>query len=225
MNRVYLIIFLCFLFSGSYSQDHLSVGFFGGTSQYLGDINKTHPYYKPSPSYGVGITSTHNKRYSLSVLLAHHGLKGSTADFEDVVPLPPSESPHDFTTRLLDLTASMEFNFLPYETYNIRKDNFTPFIFAGLGTNYFLSGEENQFPLIIPFGLGIKYNIFERFSVGIQWTAKKTFFDRMDGNVVNISETENGSIIHNNDWYHHAVFFISFHPFREKIYCPAYEEQ
>jgi len=225
MKSVYLIVFLCFLFSGSYSQDYLSVGFFGGTSQYLGDINKSHPYYKPSASFGVGITSTNNKRYAVSILFAHHGLRGSTADFEDFRYPGFTGETHTFHSRLVDLTATMEFNFLPYETYNIRKDNFSPFILAGLGSNYFLSGEENQFPLIIPFGLGIKYNIFERFSVGIQWTAKKTFFDGMDGDVINISAKQNGSVIHNDDWYHHAVFFIRFHPFRQKIDCPAYGEQ
>jgi len=224
MKRLYFVFLLTILFTGSYSQDHLAVGFFGGTSQYLGDINKVHPYYKPSLSYGVGVTSTSHNRYALSVIFAHHGLRGSTADFEDFRYPGFTVETDQFNARLLDLTATMEFNFLPYEAYNIRKDNFTPFIFAGLGTNYFLSGEENPFQLAIPFGLGFKYNIFERFSIGIQWTAKKTFFDGMDG-VTNISETETGSMIHNNDWYHHAVVFISFHPFRKQIDCPAYGEQ
>jgi len=223
MNRIYPLILLCLLVSQSYSQDHLSISLFGGTSQYLGDINKTNPVYKSSPSYGFGVASSKNLRYGMHLMVAHHTLRGHTGDFDDFLYPDISPTAHHFSARLIDLTVTGEFNFLPYETYNIRKRNFTPFLFAGLGTNYFLSEQENQFPLIIPFGLGIKYNIFERFSVGIQWTAKKTFFDRMDG-VVNIGETNNNSIIHNDDWYHNTVVFISFHPFRDKIDCPAYGE-
>ena len=223
MNRIYPLILLCLLVSQSYSQDHLSISLFGGTSQYLGDINKTNPVYKSAPSYGFGIASSKNLRYGMHLMVGHHTLRGHTGDFDDFIYPGISPTTHRFSARLIDITATGEFNFLPYETYNIRKRNFTPFLFAGLGTNYFLSGQENQFPLIIPFGLGIKYNIFKRFSIGIQWTAKKTFFDRMDG-VVNIGETNNNSLVHNDDWYHNAMIFISFHPFRDKIDCPAYGE-
>jgi len=223
MKIVYSFVLLCFFFSGSYAQDQLSLSLFGGTSQYLGDINKAHPYYKPSLSYGAGLTSTNHNRYALSVMFAHHSLSGDAADFPDL-NLPDGPANTSFKTTLIDFTATMEFNFLPFEAYNIRKDNFTPFIFAGVGTHHILSGEENQIPLIIPFGLGIKYNIFERFSIGIQWTAKKTFFDRMDGVQNVIDEGNDGSLIHNNDWYHHTVAFLRFHPFRQSIDCPTYEQ-
>jgi hypothetical protein len=223
MNRVFFIFLLCLFFTSSSAQDNLSVSLFGGTSQYLGDINKTNPVYKAAPSYGVGVIARKNLRFSWSFLFSYNSLKGSVNDFEDFVypDVEPYKTGNSFNARVVDLAVNMEFDFLPYETYNIRKRNFTPFVFAGLGSNYFLSGEENQFPLIIPFGLGIKYNIFERFSIGMKWTAKKTFFDSMDG-IVNINDSGNGSLMHNNDWYHHTVVFISYCPFRDKIDCPAY---
>jgi hypothetical protein len=75
--------------------------------------------------------------------------------------------------------------------------------------------------LTIPFGLGIKYNIFERFSIGFEWNFRKIFFDSMD-NVKTIKG--NTSTIHSDDWYHMGFLFISYKPFSRKIFCPAYED-
>ena len=223
MSRIHLVILFCFVFTGSLAQDNVAIGVFGGTSQYLGDLNKTNPVYKASPSYGFTIKANRGLRHTFSFRFSYNTLRGNYGDFDDFIY--PSNYidtvKSSFDARVADFSVNAEFNFLPYETYNIRKRNFTPYIFAGLGTNYFTSGEENQFPLIIPFGLGIKYNIFERFSIGMEWTAKKTFFDGMDG-IENVSLSGNGSVIHNDDWYHHAVLFITYNPFRKKIDCPAY---
>jgi hypothetical protein len=211
------------MITGAYAQDNLSVSLFGGTSQYLGDINKTNPVYKPSPNLGVAIKAHTNLRSTLGFVFSYNSLQGRVGDFDDFVHPTRDSVPNRFSEQVADFSVNMEFNFMPYEVYDIRHRNFTPYVFAGVGTNYYFSGQENQFPLIIPFGLGIKYNIFERFSVGMEWSAKKTFFDGTDG-VTNISESGDGSILHNNDWYHHAVIFISFNPFRQKIDCPTYWE-
>ena len=224
MSRIYLVPLLCLIFfTGSCAQDNIAIGVFGGTSQYLGDINKTNPVYQAAPSYGLGIKANKGLRTAVSFRISYNTLRGRVNDFSDFIYPENYVNKQEFDARVADFSVSGEFNFLPYETYNIRKRNFTPFVFAGVGTNYFIRGEENQFPLIIPFGLGIKYNIFERFSIGMEWTAKKTFFDGMDG-IENISIPATGSTIHNDDWYHHAVLFITYNPFRKKIDCPAYGE-
>jgi len=57
----------------------------------------------------------------------------------------------------------------------------------------------------------------------VKWTAKKIFYDNMDG-VENVSEIGSESIIHNDDWYHHGFLFVTFKPFRKEIECPAYEQ-
>jgi len=209
------------MITATHAQDNLSVSLFGGTSQYLGDINKTNPVYRSSPNFGAALKTHPNLRTTLGFVFSHNSLRGSVGDFNDFVH--PDTMATSFSKQVADFSVTMEFNFMPYEVYDIRHHNFTPYLFAGVGTNYYLSGQENQFPLIIPFGLGIKYNIFERFSIGMEWSAKKTFFDGMDG-ITNISETGDGSMLHNNDWYHHAVIFISYNPFRQKIDCPTYWE-
>ena len=217
-----LIIFYLFLTSVQ-AQNDLSLGFYGGTSQYMGDMNKMNPLFSPSPAFGFGIKADQGLRYSFHLMGSYNPLRGSTKYVDDYhLDLQDTEL-KSFTTSQIDFSLTTEFNFLPYESYDIRKRNFTPYVFAGLGTSYFLSGQLSEFPVTIPFGLGIKYNIFERFSIGIQWTAKKIFYDNMDG-VVNVSEEGNPSKMHNDDWYHHSFIFVTFKPFREAMDCPAYEQ-
>ncbi|MGM0496375.1 MAG: DUF6089 family protein [Bacteroidota bacterium] len=202
-----------------FSQDIISVGMGGGTSNYLGDYNKTNPFYAPSPSYGGIIKNDFGLRTSMRFSLFYENLRGSTSDFI-YLNTKPEQS---FNKSFVDMSIALEYNFLPYEMYNVKKDNFSPFVFAGVGMNYFFNSEKNKFPFTIPFGLGIKYNIFERFSIGIEWSARKLFTDTMDG-VLTVYDSENKPIIHNNDWYHMTFVFFTFKPFREKIECPAYDD-
>ncbi|MGM0530043.1 MAG: DUF6089 family protein [Bacteroidota bacterium] len=234
MNRLTLLIIFCFFLTGVHAQDDLAIGFYGGTSQYMGDMNKTNPFYAPSPAIGFGIKSDQNLRYSFQLMGSYNPLRGNPKYVKEY-NLPDKENISSFNTSQVDLSLTTEFNFLPYESYNIKKRNFTPFVFAGVGISNFLSDVPNKFPVTIPFGLGIKYNIFERFSIGIKWMTKKTFYDNMEqgagvydngkkDGVQNVSEKESQSVIHNDDWYHHGFLFVTFKPFREQIPCPTYEE-
>jgi len=223
--RQALLPFLFILMSfHSPSQEDLSIGVFGGTSHYLGDYNKTNPFYSPSVGYGFVLKNDYNKRYSLKVMVARETLQGDVNDFDDFFyPSNPGNlrTKNSFNTKFWDISATIEFNFLPYDVFNFRKENFTPFMFLGLGTDFFLTNENFNFPLTIPFGLGIKYNIFERFSIGFEWNARKVFFDSMDG-VRTIND--NISNIHNDDWYHMGFVFITYKPFAKHIACPTYED-
>ena len=202
-----------------FSQDIISVGIGAGTSNYLGDYNKTDPFYAPSPSFGGIIKNEFGVRTSLRYSFYYESLQGSTSDFL-YLNAPPKQS---FNKTFMDVSVALEYNFLPYEMYNSKKYNFSPFVFAGVGMNYLFNTEKNNFPVTIPFGLGIKYNIFERFSIGIEWSARKLFIDTMDG-VETVYDSGNEPIIHNNDWYHMTFVFFTFKPFREKIKCPAYDD-
>lgn len=221
MNKLISFLIFYFFLTNALAQDNLAIGLYGGTAQYMGDMNKMNPFFSPAPSYGFGIISDHNLRYSFQLMGSYNTLRAGTKYADQYVLPEPYES---FSRKQWDLSITAEFNFLPYESYNSRKRNFTPFIYAGLGTNFAMDQSANNFPVTIPFGLGLKYNIFERISIGIQWKAHKIFYDDMDNNVVNVWDPENRPRIHNDDWYHHAFFFLIFKPFEKIIDCPTYEE-
>ena len=201
------------------SQDIISIGMAGGSSHYLGDFNKTNPFFSPSPGFGAIVKNDLSLRTSLKFTFYYEQLNASVSDFRYL----NAGANQSFNTSFLDMSVSLEYNFLPYEAYNIKKYNFSPFVFAGIGTDYFFDSEKINFPITIPFGLGIKYNIFERFSIGFEWSARKLFVDSMD-DFTNVQDPVNDPKIHNNDWYHMAFIFFTFKPFRKKINCPAYDE-
>ncbi len=220
------VVFSLFLFFSLnvFSQEGVSLGVLGGTAHYMGDFNKTNPFYSPSIGYGLMAKFDANKRYSVKFAMIKQSLKGSMKDFEDFnYPKAPGGliTKERFKSTFWDISATLEFNFIPYDVFNPRKENLTPFVFLGFGTDFFMSDENFNFPLTIPFGLGIKYNIFERFSIGFEWNFRKVFFDSMDG--VNTIKG-NTSTIHNDDWYQMGFLFISYKPFSRQIKCPAYED-
>src|SRR6056297_3044981 len=150
MKKTFLgsLILNLFVITG-FSQDIISVGMGAGTSHYLGDYNKTNPFYAPSPSFGGIIKNEFGLRTSLRYSLYYENLQGSTSDFL-YLNTPPEQS---FNKNFIDMSVALEYNFLPYEMYNIKKYNFSPFVFAGVGMNYFFNAEKNNFPITIPFGL------------------------------------------------------------------------
>ncbi|MFO8236318.1 MAG: DUF6089 family protein [Bacteroidales bacterium] len=224
MKSFLLSSFLLLLSLSLFSQEGVSLGAVGGTAHYIGDYNKTNPFYSPSLGYGLVMKTDFSKRYSVKIMAARQSLSGDMTDFDDFnYPATPDNiiTKKSFYTSFWDISASVEFNFLPYDVFNIRKENFSPFVFLGVGTDYFLTEEKINFPLTIPFGLGIKYNIFERFSIGFEWNVRKIFFDSMDGvNTIEGHESE----LHNDDWYHMPFLFITYKPFSRVINCPTYDD-
>lgn len=217
-----LLLFLLIVFSQLVvAQSKTEFGVFLGTSYYQGDINKSKLFYSPSMSYGIIVKYNFNKHLSTSLKGIYGSLKGADADFNESYNSLRNAS---FSTKLIDLSALIEFNFLPYTSSGyIKKNNerFTPFIFVGIGS-YFLFGSGGfENPITIPFGLGIKYNIFERLTFGLEWSYHKTFNDKIDG-VINIQDDNNTPAIHNDDWYSFCGVFLTYKIFRDKIDCPTY---
>src|SRR5208283_1550638 len=90
---------------------------------------------------------------------------------------------------------------------------FTPFSFVGIGYEVLLQSTYNiPNNIVVPFGIGIKYLLNKRTTVGAEWSFRKTFQNQIDG-VGNPGGNQYKSILNNNDWYSYAGFFISFRLF------------
>lgn len=221
MKRILLLFLFTLSINVIFSQSRTELGIFAGTSYYQGDINKSKLFYSPSAAYGV-ILKYNLSNYLSTSLKGYYGkLSGSDSDFSNLENQLRGAS---FSATLIDISAIIEFNFLPYTSSGYIKKNknrFTPFIFLGIGGNYIFSSGGFENPITIPFGLGIKYNIFERLTLGIEWSYKKTFNDEIDG-IINIQDEINNPVIHNDDWYSFCGVFVTYKLFRDKIDCPTY---
>lgn len=218
---------LLFLFIGlshiTLGQSKAELGGSLGVSYYHGDINHSKLFYSPSMAYGLIFKYNFNDHLSAGIEGKYASLNGSDNDFINPENQLRGAS---FSTNLIDVSILFEFNFMPYNSsgYIKKNDNrFAPFIFVGIGGNYILSSGGFENPITIPFGLGIKYNIFERFTLGLEWSYRKTFNDEIDG-VLNVQDDQNIPVIHNDDWYSFGEVFLTYKLFKDKIDCPTYNK-
>lgn len=211
----FLNIFTFQIVSG---QRYSEMGVFGGASYYLGDINTAGQFYKPSPSVGVLYRLVLDSRQAFRSNVYYGGFQGADRDFKNDFQQNRNIS---FSASLLDMNVVYEFNFLPFK-YSDRGTSFTPFIFGGLGYDFILQSTYNiSNHFSVPFGIGLKYMISKKITVGTEWSFRKTFEDKIDG-VANPGEVKQKSSLINTDWYSFAGFFISFRLF-DNSECPVYQ--
>lgn len=178
----------------TFSQREL--GFFGGASYYIGDINPRTHFKASHPAFGVFFRYARSYRYAFRFGLNYGELSGNDAVSNEA---DQKERNLNFRTRIYEANATAEFNFVEYRIGHDRY-KFTMFVFAGLAGYYFNpqakidDGYENlrgyhtegqnksypKFQLSIPFGIGLKWNVGEKCGLGIEWGPRRTFTDYLD---------------------------------------------
>jgi len=222
MKKLFLLIALISTFFFTNEQSKTEIGIILGTSYYNGDINHSQQFYSPSFAGGLILKYNIDKHLAIGVKGFYGSLKGNDNDFSN----PENQLRQaSFSTGVIDISALVEFNFMSYASSGFIKKNderFTPFVFLGIGGSYVFNSSGFSNPITIPFGLGIKYNIFDRFTLGLEWSFHKTFNDEIDG-VITIQDSENTPVIHNDDWYSLCGISLSYKIFKEAIDCPTYK--
>jgi len=181
MPKFVLFILLIFIASGLKAQTWEIGGGVGGAG-YMGDLNPNNPVKVSGPS--VSGFFAHNFNGYLSAKLNFTLANISAADSNS-----SSQQFRDrnlsFTTTLGEVSAIAEFNFMKYIP-EIGNNKFTPYIYAGFaglafrpttiynGSRVSLRGQRTEgeaksyskFAFSIPYGVGIKYNVFSSFTLG-----------------------------------------------------------
>lgn len=180
------------------------LGFFVGTSFYIGDLNPTTLFAQSRIAGGFVYRYNLSPRWGLKVDFIFAEVAGS-----DAVSNKGYERNLSFVSPITEISAQAELNFL--KLYNTSgKNRITPYIFAGIacfsfdpqaelnGTVYELQslGTEGQglekqrkhyslTNVAIPFGIGVKCTVGRHFSIGAEWGLRYTFTDYLDdvGNV------------------------------------------
>ncbi|NJO68589.1 MAG: PorT family protein [Bacteroidetes bacterium] len=159
MKYILCLLISAFSLYETFAQKYFDVGLTGGVSYYLGDINPSRQFYRPSPAIGGFVRFNLNKREALRVSLIYMGLKGDGKDF----PNNYSQTYYgNFRTSFTEISAVYEFHFLPYVT-NKRKNGFSPYLSGGLGYMTFVSAPSNKGNYFsVPFGAGVKYTLSKK---------------------------------------------------------------
>jgi hypothetical protein len=222
MNKFFVAFCISFICLPSYcwkQPKRTEGGFFAGTSYYLGDINPTLQFYRPSFAAGGILRWILNDRYALRGQVNYGKFVGNDLDFSNEFQQMRAAS---FTEAILDFQAVGEFNFFPFH-HNPRKPAFSPYLFLGLGYALVTESSANSGSHFnIPFGIGVKYSLLKNVNIGVEWSFRKTFTDGVDG-LVNPSGGKYQSSLFNKDTYSFAGIFITFGLFGGRRDCPVYE--
>ncbi len=185
------------------AQDRFEVGFFGGSSGYLGDLNKSDFFSKePKVAYGVIGRLNITDHFALRTSLISGRLSGRDSHY-------PDRAFRNFTTTtsMTEIAAQLEWHLWPLIQPRLSHyfaPSFSPFLFVGFGlatTNpqadlEHMIVEKPQFvqgaaidrsadysPIhgVVPFGLGIKYRFHPQWTLAAEAGFRITFSDYLDG--------------------------------------------
>ncbi len=183
---------------GSYENE---LGFFGGASYYLGDLNPSRQFamadFAIGGLYRINIDRHKSIRFS--------GYYGNVRADDAVIGYNKNRNLH-FRSKIIEASFQLEINFLPYEPRNIDYNNQTPYLFGGIGGFHFNPqamcddgnwhylqplGTEGQnidagkepyslYAASFLFGMGYKINVSEFLRFGVEWGMRRTTTDYLD---------------------------------------------
>ncbi len=219
MKKIIIIALFSGIIIGAKAQRKVDLGFFGGGSYYLGDINQSKQFYSLSYAFGGLYRYNINPRYTIRGSAYYGNLQADDQDFDNRFQQSRGNS---FSGTVLDITLQFEFNFMPYSTFG-RAGEYAFYTTGGIGVAFInISGPSS--PLVIPFGVGAKVNLGKKMGIGIEWGFRKMFYDKLDG-FENPIDPEYRSFIHNNDWYSIAGISLTYKIYNKLEDCPAYWDE
>lgn len=218
MKKPLLIILLMTLavLTAQAQQYKYEVGPYLGMTGYLGEANNGNLFKHPSFTIGGLFRYNHNSRWAFKANLNYANIRGDSMYDESWYP---DGANHKFSSSLIDLGLTAEFNFLNYgigPQYKKLKP-ISPYMVAGVGFVFAICNGHNQASFTIPIGIGVKYKFKERLNLGFEFTMRKEFSDRIDG-LSDLFDIKH-SFAKNTDWYSFAQFSVSYEFGKRCIKC------
>ncbi|MGB3465954.1 MAG: DUF6089 family protein [Cyclobacteriaceae bacterium] len=192
-----------------------------GTLNYSGDLIRGFQVSNVTPGifgvYRLNLSHAVSTRFSLT----YGSLQGS-----DQNPIDPFAQVRDFDFRvnILELSGAFEYYFLDFKSKHAVV-KWSPYVFGGFALfrmygRDFRDRDYRSIQPSIPFGLGFKHLIGRKFSVGVEYGARKTFFDQLDDLGEGDQALKNFQYGNpkDRDWYHFVG--LSFTYILWDIPCP-----
>lgn len=200
MKTIFLILSL--LVAGLVQAQKNEIGVTGGVMYYLGDLNPIKHFRFPSPSVGVLYRHNFDHHFSIRANVIGGYIWADDAKSKNGYQITRNLR---FRSLLIEGSVMGEINFFQFEPGNRKKNNFTPFIFGGVGMFYFnptasassgtnylqplhtegqgtIPGRKPYKPIqaSFPFGLGLKWNPWKGATLMLEWGMRATTTDYLD---------------------------------------------
>jgi hypothetical protein len=220
LKLLVLVITILTVQHGTVQAQKIEVGGGLGVFNYKGDISPSFKFRFFKPGGSLFFRYNPNQALSLRAELAA-GLIGA-ADQYSKDPFQKARN-MSFRTRITEASAVAEYNFLDYQEKRFAV-NWTPYVFGGLGISKFkpdvVTDSYKTNSLVIPYGVGIKYQIRRPWNIGLEYGTRKTFsdyYDNLGGDSKSTVKLEQGDPS-KKDTYYYIRLSISYTFYR--IVCP-----
>lgn len=208
--KTFFLLVAALLMQSKADAQIIEVGATGGLSYYIGDINPKKHFSQNEFGFGAVVRYYQNFRWAFRFQYSNMNLTSS-----DAMSAFRPERNLSFNSNINDFALLAEFNFFDYWTGSNR-NYVTPYIFAGL--SYFTLPDDKKFDsdgnevqafdsngnalsaedydelkgrkFSVPFGIGVKYSVFKRIGMSLEWRIHKTFTDEIDKVVDNYYKEE-----------------------------------
>lgn len=227
MRYLILILFSVCLSQKAQSQIY-EVGFFLGSSNFIGDVGSTNYINPNSPAFGGVFKWNRSPRHSFRVSAIFSDLRGFDRKSSDPRRV---ERDYEFNNNILELSAGMEFTFFDF---NLHSETYkaTPYLFTGVTAanhdNFFFdnngiitSENTTSWAYGIPMVLGFKTTTAENIILAVEIGARYTFSDEIDGSVPDASFRQSASFgnTNSNDWYVFSGITLTYTFGQRPCYC------
>lgn len=205
MKKLLFFIGLCLPAQG-FGQ-YLEAGLLLGGANYLGDLsNNSSRLYLKETRAAFGAFGRYNLNdyinFRLGANIAWIGGEDANVDNDEAI----RQRNLSFRSRVLEGSLTVEWNILGYQPYALAR-TLSPYLFAGIAVTNFNPkaryqgrwvelqplGTEGQgmeqFPdrkpyrlteLSVPFGIGVKYALSDKWNLGLEIGARRSFTDYLD---------------------------------------------
>lgn len=202
LSGVFLLSASLLFAQGKKFEQSREFGLVGGTAYYIGDIN---PYQHFGgtlhPGFGAMYRENLDKRWSIKGQVFYGMVQATDADAQDAWRQNRNLS---FRNEIIEGSVTVELNYFDYQIGN-RKNPISPYLFAGIGFYshkpqaeyrgrwYELQplGTEGQGTtegdepyslngFCLPFGAGVKANLFSIVAISLEWGMRKIYTDYLD---------------------------------------------
>lgn len=214
-----LLVLCCIIFNNSNinSQENYraEIGVNGGGSFYLGDANNA-LFKNMEPTFGLIY------RHKLNPRIAGHISWNKTSVAVDTTSVNGISGKFKNPVNAIDFCGEFNFFDLEKKEYKPFSKTFSPFIFAGIGGMLYSSETTQTFKerISIPFGVGFKMMLGERFNLNLMWSNRLSLSDKLEGkDSLNDPAKLNGTNIFNNDLLSTISVGLTFNIFKEKCDC------
>lgn len=206
-KRKFLFFIFAIIFSGNVLAQRsfatsFEMGFMGGGSYYIGDLNPSKHFIYSKPAFGAIFRYNLTTRYSLRFTGSYGSVYGNDAKSDDAFQLERNLS---FNSKILELAFGVEVDMFKYNINNMKYP-ITPYFFyeiaffrmnptteyegnevelqplgtEGQGTALSDKGRYSLNQISIPLGIGVKFNLRKRLAISVEYGIRKTFTDYLD---------------------------------------------